>query len=169
MKIRLFVKPPQKPSVLLELSVPEDPEGDTAQLKCFSPPPDNRAEQADFGRTRAWAVDIGPDEVDEIVGRTRDLRIVPFIDTRPQGYGGSPVEVVISDGQAEARLSWWMSPPAGWTALDAMVGHIVEISQRGGSALPVELEPPEDDEDDMNVGGPPRTEKKGFFGKLLGG
>ena len=168
MKIRLFVKPPQKPSILLELSVPEEPHGENAQLKCFSPPPDNRAEQAEFGQTRAWAVDVEPDEVVRIVERTKSFRVVPFVDTRPKGYGGSPVEVVISDGQAEAKLSWWMSPPAGWTAIDEMVKHVVEISQRGASALPVELTPPEDDEDETGRAAP-AAPKKGFFGKLLGG
>jgi hypothetical protein len=165
MKIRLFVKPPQKPSILLEVVVSEGVASAPAQLKCFSPPPDNQAEQAEFGKTRAWAVEVPVEEVTELVDLTKEIRVVPFVDTRPKGYG-SPVEVVISDGQAEAKLSWWLSPPAGWTALDTLVGRIVEISQRGGSALPVELEPPDDDdEDDL----PPPVKKKGFFGKLIGG
>ena len=148
----------------------EEPGDEGAQLKCFSPPPDNRAEQAEFGQTRAWAVDVEPAEVRDIVQKARDFRIVPFVDTRPRGYGGSPVEVVLSDGQAEAKLSWWMSPPAGWTELDEMVRQIVEISQRGGSALPVELEPGEDgDDDEFGYEVPASDRKKGFLGKLLGG
>ncbi len=149
------------------MSVSEGVAAGPAQLKCFSPPPDNRAEQAQFGSTRAWAVEIPVEEVTELVDLTKAIRIVPFVDTRPKGHG-SPVEIVISDGQAEARLSWWLSPPAGWGPLETLVSRIVEISQRGGTALPVELEPPDDDDED-DLLPPPPAKKKGFFGKLIGG
>ena len=168
MKIRVFVRPPQKPSTLLEVSVSEGAATEPSSLKCFSPPPDHQAEQAEFGKTRAWAVEVPPEELAELTALTKEFRPVPFVDTRPKGFG-SPVEVVISDGQAEAKMSWWLSPPTGWGPLDSLVTRLVEISQRGGSALPVELEPP-DDEDDQDVSAPPpRAKKTGFFGKLMGG
>ena len=164
MKLRLFVRPPQKPSTLLEVSLPEEVESDSASLRCFSPPPDNQVEQAQFGQTKAWAVALDASEVTELVEMTKSFSVVPFVDTRPKGHG-SPVEIIISDGQAEARMSWWLSPPAGWGQLDSLVNRIVEFSQRGGSAIPVELEPPDPDDDPP----PAPTRKKGFLGRLMGG
>ncbi len=159
------MRPPGRPATLLEVALPEEAPSEPAQLKCFCPPPDSRSEQAEFGATKAWAVEVPPEECAALVELAADFRVVPFVDARPKGMG-SPVEVVISEGQAEARMSWWMSAPAGWGPLDRLVGRVVEISQRGGTALPVHLEEPDEDDEPTPGSG---TEKKGLFGKLLGG
>ena len=91
-----------------------------------------------------------------------------------------PVELALSSGQAEARLNWWMQAPTEWTATQALVTLLMELSLRERSA---DLDPEDAYVDDRGQGGDvdeqvdfgsaasprPGRRKKGLFGKLLGG
>lgn len=130
MKVRLYVRPPGSPSTLLEADLPEEADaGSTAQLRCFCPPPGDQGEAARFGAPRAWTVDLEPDEAVALSRMASDIRVAPFGDATPKG-GGTPVELSLSSGQAEARISWWIRAPSAWTAIEDLVRHLIHLSQR---------------------------------------
>ena len=49
MKIRLYAQPPGRASMLIEVDLPEGSGTDLVKLKCFSPPPNDQAEIAQYG------------------------------------------------------------------------------------------------------------------------
>ena len=166
--------------MLAEVNLPDEPGTDPVTLKSFSPPPDNQADIAHFGPPQAWAVALDGPDVEELNRLCEEVRVVPFGDAKPRG-GGWPVELAFSSGQAEARLNWWMQAPTEWTAAQALVTLLTDLSHRDRSA---DLDPEDAyadssgpqgdvDHDDLDFGSPasgrPGRSKKGFFGKLLGG
>lgn len=180
MKIRLYAQPPGRASILLEVDLPEAADDDAVKLKCFSPPPNNQADLAQYGKTRAWAVTLEAEDVSKLGRLSEAVRIVPFGDAKPRG-GGWPVELSFSSGQAEARLTWWMRAPAAWTAVQEIITEMMDLSEREASGESPSMYEPDDEEDEDgrdedderdDATGPPRAatgRKKGFFGRLLGG
>ena len=179
MKIRLYAQPPGRASMLVEVDLPEEDGTDAVPLKSFSPPPDNQADIARFGAPRVWAVTLDAPNLEELSRLCEEVRVVPFGDAKPRG-GGWPVELALSSGQAEARLNWWMQAPTEWTATQALVTLLMELSLRERSA---DLDPEDAYVDDRGQGGDvddqvdfgsaasprPGRRKKGLLGKLLGG
>ena len=130
MKVRLYVRPPGSPSTLLEVDLPDDPDASAeTQLRCFCPPPGDHGEADQFGPPKAWTSNLSSEEAAELNRMAADIRLVPFGDAAPGG-GGAPVELSLSSGQAEARMSWWMQAPSAWDAVDNLVQHLVDLSQR---------------------------------------
>lgn len=126
MKLRLFLHPPDAPSVLLEAELPDRPEkAAPARLRCFSPPPE--AGGGDGTRTRAWVVDLDAERVAALVERAAAVRLVP-VGAMGRGGDGGNVELHLSQGGAEARLTWWLAPPEGWSAADALVQELKETA-----------------------------------------
>ncbi len=127
MKVRLYVRPPGSPSTLLEVELSDGPS--ETQLKCFSPPPGDQGEAAQFGPTKAWACSLSTVEAGELGSKAAAIRLVPFGDAAPKG-GGTPVELSLSSGQAEARLSWWMQAPSEWGVVEELVQTLIDLSLR---------------------------------------
>ena len=155
--------------MLIEVDLPEGDDADPVKLRCFSPPPNDQAQIAQYGGAKAWAVTLDEEDVARLRRLSADVRIVPFGDAKPQG-GGWPVELSFASGQAEARLSWWMRAPTAWTVVQQLVTELMDLAQREHTA---ELSPDDLDGgmggDDVGgeVGGD--DDQKGFFGRLLGG
>ena len=185
MKIRLYAQPPGRASLLIEVDLPEGDGADPVKLKCFSPPPNDQAEVAQYGGAKAWAVTVVEQDVTKLRQLSADVRIVPFGDAKPRG-GGWPVELSFTSGQAEARLNWWMRAPTAWTVVQELITYLMDLAERerSGELDPNELDGGADEDDEVEVaratagtsGGRqaatsrPRTvQKKGFFGRLLGG
>ena len=40
------------------------------------------------------------------------------------------MELSLSSGQAEARLSWWMQAPSEWGAVEELVQTLIDLSLR---------------------------------------
>ena len=75
MKVRLYVRPPGSPSTLLEVELSDGPS--ETQLKCFSPPPGDQGEAAQFGPTKAWACSLSTVEAGELGSKAAAIRLVP--------------------------------------------------------------------------------------------
>ena len=130
MKVRLYVRPPGSPSTLLEVELSEgEGAASETQLKCFSPPPGDQGEAAEWGPTKAWAVDLSGEEAGDLSSKAAAIRLVPFGDAAPRG-GGTPLELSLSSGQAEARLSWWMRAPSEWGVVEDVVQTLIDLSLR---------------------------------------
>jgi len=173
--------------MLIEVDLPEGDGTDPVKLKSFSPPPNDQGEIAQYGPPKAWAVTLNDEDVQSLWKRSCDVRIVPFGDAKPRG-GGWPVELSFASGQAEARLNWWMSAPTEWTVVQELITELMDLSERerSGQLDPSELDGEVDDDEFQKAGsatgggdrgaGPgsgaspaAAGQKKGFFGRLLGG
>ena len=165
--------------MLIEVDLPEGSGADPVKLKCFSPPPNDQAEIAQYGGAKAWAVTLAEEDVAKLQQLCADVRIVPFGDAKPRG-GGWPVELSFASGQAEARLSWWMQAPTAWTVVQQLITELMDLAERerSGELDPNELDGGADDDDLQGAAsatgssGAPQAaagQKKGFFGRLLGG
>lgn len=118
-KVRLFVHPPGRTSRLLEVDLPDDPATDGVALRCFEPPPDGGRSDPD-SPTRAWVVDLDEEATRSLLEQAGRIRLLPLGAAARDG-DGSTVELTLSSGPAEARLSWWMSAPSGWKAASELV------------------------------------------------
>ena len=125
-KVRLFLHPPGRVSRLLEVSLPDDPDASGVALRCFEPPPEGGGGAGD-SPSKAWAVELGPNVVQDLRDQTANLRIAPLGGRSTQG-DGSNVELTISAGPAEASLKWWMSAPSGWAAAGDLVETLRKLS-----------------------------------------
>lgn len=121
MKIRIFMTPSRGPATLLEAEIPEQDEA--TNVRAFTPPPGTG--DAGGGAARAFPVDAATTaSLRELAG---DLRVAPF-GAAPTGGAGPAVELVLSEGQAEARLQWWLGAPGGWDAADRLVQALAELT-----------------------------------------
>ena len=173
--------------MLIEVDLPEGDETDPVKLKCFSPPPNDQAEIAQYGGAKAWAITLTDEDVASLQRLSSDVRIVPFGDAKPRA-GGWPVELSFASGQAEVRLNWWMRAPTEWTVVQELITALMNLAERerSGELDPRELDGGVDDDDDLQEAGSAAEsargtgvgtgtagaapgQKKGFFGRLLGG
>lgn len=118
MKIRLFLTPAIGPATLLETELDG---AEAAHVRAFTPPPGT----GEGGASRAVAVD--PETAASLRELVGSLRVVPFGDP-PAERTGPAVELVLSEGQAEARLQWWLGAPAGWDAADRLVRTLADLT-----------------------------------------
>lgn len=114
MKIRIFLTPSRGPATLLEAELPEQDQA--TNVRAFTPPPGTG--EAGNGAARAFPLDAATTTTLRELASA--LRVVPF-GRAPTGAAGPAVELVLSDGQAEARLQWWLGAPGGWDAADRLV------------------------------------------------
>lgn len=158
MKIRLYLRPPGSAPTLLEVELTDevDQHEGTTRLKCFSPPPGDPSDAAMWGAPRAWAVDLEEPDVTKVRSLASEIRPIPFGDAKPRG-GGYPVELALTSGQAEVKLSWWMTAPTAWGSVQSLVTLLIDLSRREGDDIEAEDDEPEEE----GVG-------KGLFGKLFG-
>ena len=126
MKLRLFLHPPDGASVLLEAELPDRPEQPApGRLRCFSPPPE--ASGGDGQKRRAWVVELSAETVADILRRAAEIRLVPVGQMGRGGDGGN-AELHISQGGAEARLTWWLAPPEGWSAAEGLAAELKKLA-----------------------------------------
>lgn len=129
-KVRLFLHPPDGIDRLLEVDVPDDDHEGSVTLRCFEPPPERGGGSPDV-RSRAWAVDLSEGDVAVLKEKAGAIRLVPLGGRSALG-DGSTVELILSSGPAEARLKWWMAPPAGWAPAAELVDLLRALSGEGG-------------------------------------
>jgi len=125
-KVRLFLQPPGRIARLLEVILPDDEADDEVTLRCFEPPPEGGAAPGESS-VRAWKVDLDRDAVAQVREQAARIRLVP-LGGRSSSGDGSTVELTIAAGSAEARLTWWMAPPAGWSAASDLVDGLRRLS-----------------------------------------
>jgi hypothetical protein len=125
-KIRLFLQPPGRTTRLLELDLPNDVGEDGATLRCFEPPPEG-GQGGGQSESRAWVVEVDQEQMAAIRARAEGIRLLP-LGGRSSSGDGSTVELTISSGPAEARLTWWMAPPSGWADAAQLVQDLRRLS-----------------------------------------
>ena len=86
--------------MLIEVDLPEGDDADPVKLRCFSPPPNDQAQIAQYGGAKAWAVTLDEEDVARLLRLSADVRIVPFGDAKPHG-GGWPVDLAQREHTAE--------------------------------------------------------------------
>ncbi len=119
MKIRLFVTPPNAPATLLELDLPDG--AAPATLRAFTPPP-----SAGEDRSVARTIPVDAETVAALATELEAVRIVPF--GSPPAGSGPAAELVLTEGQAEARIQWWIGAPGGWEAADRVVRTLAGLA-----------------------------------------
>lgn len=132
MKVRLFTRPAGRVPSLYEVDLPNGEGASDApvRMRCFSPPPEGGHPRAPDTPTRAWTVDLDQEEVGDLQALARRISLFPM---GPAGTTdeATTVELSLASGQAEARIRWWMSPPAEWTDVDRFVARLAELARSG--------------------------------------
>lgn len=125
-KIRLFLQPPGRMARLLEVDLPDNEAMDGVSLRCFEPPPEGGSGSGD-SPSKSWKVDLTVEDVRRIRETASAIRLIP-LRGRSRAGDGTTVELTISAGPAEARLKWWMTPPAGWSVAADLVQSLRLLS-----------------------------------------
>ena len=125
-KVRVFLQPPGRIARLLEVVLPDDDADDDVSLRCFEPPPEGGAASGESS-VRAWTVDLDTAAVSQVRDQAAAIKLLP-VGGRSAAGDGSTVELTIAAGSAEARLTWWMAPPLGWSAASDLVDGLRRLS-----------------------------------------